>query len=132
MDEGLIDQSFSQRDGNYYIKEEYKLWTSFREHNLIADTVPRRLDPRKQFDLIFCRNVTIYFDHETTKKLAHVFFDALDENAYLIVGHAEHSANHYALFKSRSFPDAIVYQKPQHREETKQLKAATQKKTQRG
>lgn len=60
---------------------------SFAELNLIADW------PMKgQFDVIFCRNVAIYFDAETQTRLWQRFADILPSNGYLFIGHSERVA----------------------------------------
>lgn len=52
----------------------------FQAHNLITQLPPR------QFDIIFCRNVMIYFDQASKTKLLRRFHDALNEGGYLIIG----------------------------------------------
>ena len=52
----------------------------FQLHNLITDPSPR------QFDLIFCRNVMIYFDHPSKVRLLQQFYEHLHEGGYLIIG----------------------------------------------
>lgn len=50
------------------------------------------MDPfvfRKPFDIIFCRNVMIYFDVPTTNRLVQKFYDALSEGGFFFIGHSE-------------------------------------------
>ena len=50
------------------------------------------MDPiqfRRQFDLIFCRNVMIYFDQPTKDALVKRFYDATNPGGYLLIGHSE-------------------------------------------
>lgn len=42
-----------------------------------------------KFQLIFCRNVMIYFDQETRQKLVNKFYDVLEPGGYLFIGHSE-------------------------------------------
>ncbi len=44
---------------------------------------------RQPFDLIFCRNVMIYFDQPTKNMLINKFYDALKPGGYLFIGHSE-------------------------------------------
>ena len=47
------------------------------------------MDPikfRLKFDVIFCRNVMIYFDQETKEALVKRFFDATNDGGYLLIG----------------------------------------------
>ena len=44
---------------------------------------------QKPFDIIFCRNVVIYFNQETRRTLVNRFVDSLKDDGYLFVGHSE-------------------------------------------
>ena len=44
---------------------------------------------RRPFDLIFCRNVMIYFDQATKDALVQRFYDATVPGGYLLIGHSE-------------------------------------------
>ncbi len=57
----------------------------FRKFNLMED----RFSFKKPFDVIFCRNVMIYFDEETKNKLVQRFYDQLRPGGYLFIGHSE-------------------------------------------
>ncbi len=107
----IIDRSFIRENDIYKIKNEYKSLVQFNANNLTLDSPPDTGLQKKEFDLIICRNVTIYFKKETTKALASKFYSALRKGGCLLVGHAEHSAENYSLFNTRAFPNAIVYQK---------------------
>lgn len=111
LDSDLVMHAFTKKQDLYYINAAYKPLVSFHRNNLISDPLPQTDSSPVSFDIIFCRNVTIYFEQETIKTLASKFHAALKEGGYLIVGDAEHSAENYALFKSRTFPGAILYQK---------------------
>jgi len=66
------------------ISDEIKSLISFRQLNLMAEW------PMKgPFDIIFCRNVVIYFDKPTQKVLFKRYADLLAEDRYLFVGHSE-------------------------------------------
>ena len=64
------------------------------------------------FDVIFCRNLLIYFDPESRRRAAETFSDALNPGGFLFLGHAESMSRISSLFRVRRFPDAIIYQKP--------------------
>lgn len=57
-----------------------------RLHNLVAEPPPFG---RGEVDLVVCRNVTIYFDRETTSQVVGTFHDVLRGGGYLLLGHAE-------------------------------------------
>jgi chemotaxis protein methyltransferase CheR len=72
------------RDGCYRVKKELKDIIKFTRFNLMD--IPSFNDP---FDIIFCRNVMIYFDKETQKSLVDRFYGYLKEGGYFFTGHSE-------------------------------------------
>ncbi|MFQ5597644.1 MAG: CheR family methyltransferase [Nitrospiria bacterium] len=111
MERRVIRNSFSKINDRYKINDEFRSLVTFKTHNMISQHPPVPNNTQHTFDIIICRNVTIYFEKKTTTELASKFFNVLREGGYLIVGHAEHSAEIFCMFKTRAFPDAIVYQK---------------------
>lgn len=75
---------FKQFGSQWQISDELKSQIIFREHNLLND--PSSLG---KFDVIFCRNVLIYFDVDTKKKIFHKLHGALNEKGTLCLGVAE-------------------------------------------
>ena len=74
-----------KRWSNYYrVKKEIKDIITFRRFNLME--IPSFNNP---FDIIFCRNVMIYFDKETQDGLVNRFYDKLKEGGYFFAGHSE-------------------------------------------
>jgi len=71
-------------EGYYRAKRELKDIIRFRRFNLM-ETLPSG----DLFDIIFCRNVMIYFDKETQTGLVNRFYDCLKEGSYLFIGHSE-------------------------------------------
>jgi chemotaxis methyl-accepting protein methylase len=66
------------------VRPELRALVEFRRHDLLRDP-PVTLG----YDLIFCRNVVIYFDRETQEKLMTRFTDALAPDGYLVLGKVE-------------------------------------------
>lgn len=80
----LIKKYFVQKGDSYHIKEEIKKMVIFKEHDLLKDPFHRN------FDLILCRNVLIYFTRETRKELYKRFHDALrPQGGILFTGSTE-------------------------------------------
>lgn len=73
-----------QPDGLFSVRAEVKRLVRFQTLNLM-DTFPFI----RRFDLIFCRNVMIYFTQPTREVLADRFFEALRPGGYLLIGHSE-------------------------------------------
>ncbi|MBI5189436.1 MAG: protein-glutamate O-methyltransferase CheR [Nitrospirae bacterium] len=95
--------------GNYKIADEVRKMVSFSYLNLFD---PYKLSFLKDFDLIFCRNVIIYFDMDSKKKLVETFYNKLVPGGYLLLGHAESLMNISAAFKLVHLTNDMVYQKP--------------------
>ena len=70
---------------DFYIRPEVKALISFKKLNLCDSTWPMT----KMFDVIFCRNVMIYFDKNTQKKLLNKFSHYLLKEGKLFIGHSE-------------------------------------------
>ncbi|MFG1465048.1 protein-glutamate O-methyltransferase CheR [Xanthobacter sp. DSM 24535] len=64
------------------------------------------------FDVIFCRNVLIYFDDASRRVAAENLFENLAAGGYLCLGHTESMSRISPLFEVRRYADAIIYQKP--------------------
>ena len=67
----------------------------------------------RDFDLIFCRNVLIYFDDASRRLAAENLYDCLRPGGYICLGHSESMSRISPLFSVSRFPDAIVYQRPE-------------------
>lgn len=70
--------------GYYRVKPDLVRHVQFRRMNLIEP-----LPPMPAFDVIFCRNVMIYFDRPTQEGLVNRLAERLEPGGYLLVGHAE-------------------------------------------
>ncbi|UXH76769.1 CheR family methyltransferase [Roseateles amylovorans] len=101
---------YFKRIGNeFQISDELRQSIEFTRVNLSS-----RLDtrPYRNFDVVFCRNLLIYFDDQSRKAAAETFFDAMKPGGYICLGHSESMSRISPLFRARKFPEAIVYQKP--------------------
>lgn len=71
-------------DGNYQVCDKIRQEVVFRIFNLMDPFVYK-----KPFDIIFCRNVMIYFDSPTTNRTVAKFYEATAMGGYLFIGHSE-------------------------------------------
>ena len=104
-----LKKYFVKVGDNYKIKDEIKNMVTFEKLNLF-DT-PKMLR-KKGYDFIFCRNVLIYFDDESRKKVVNLFYNSLNHNGYIFLGHSESISRITTVFKMRKVRDTIVYFKP--------------------
>ncbi len=65
------------------------------------------------FDVVFCRNLLIYFDERSRRDAANNLYDAMNPLGFICLGHTESMSRISPLFKVCRFADAIVYQKPE-------------------
>jgi chemotaxis protein methyltransferase CheR len=91
LSRGLSDErkrQFFERvndgSGKMQIKDEVKKMTNFRYYNLLDSYVTLG-----KFDIIFCRNVLIYFSSDVKSKIINQFAGALNPGGYLILGASE-------------------------------------------
>ncbi len=93
---------------NYQIIEDIRSCVTFSEVNLSS-----RLDVKRfrAFDLIFCRNLLIYFDDAMRRQAAGSMYDALNPGGFVCLGHSESMSRISSLFEPRKFTEAMVHQK---------------------
>lgn len=90
----------------YHISEALKKKIVFRGFNLVTGNYA--LFREGHFDIIFCRNVMIYFDKPTQNTLVEKFYHLLCKEGYLFIGSSEALTDIKSAFKSKS---ASIYQK---------------------
>ena len=83
---------------------------NFEQLNLIDRMAMRR---RRNFDFIFCRNVLIYFDDTSRKRVVMALYDALVPGGYLFLGHAESVGRITAAFHLERLGDFWCYKRPE-------------------
>lgn len=100
-----FQRGFGPQDGNYRVKAGLREQVSFHHLNLLEGDPPFR----EPFQVIFCRNVMIYFDRPTQEELVAKLTRHLVPGGYLFVGHAESlTAIHHTLQTVRP----AIYRKP--------------------
>lgn len=108
MDERITQKYFVKKGDSYAIKENIKRFIKFEHMNLIDSDSYKRF---RFMDMIFCRNVLIYFDEKAKKKVIDHLYESLKPGGFLTIGHAESLHNISRAFKPIMFPGAIAYQK---------------------
>ncbi len=91
----IISEFFTVEGEKYIINSKVKQHVSFKKLNLITDSFPQNMD------IIFCRNVVIYFDRTTKTTLFDRYWNTLKPHGFLFLGHSESLFNNskYKFFK---------------------------------
>ena len=76
-------------DSHSIVKDDIKKLMVYRKFNLMEEHYPFT----RKFQVIFCRNVMIYFDNKTRDEVVRKFYDITENGGYLFIGHSE-SLNH--------------------------------------
>lgn len=96
-------------DGDWTLSRDIVDAVEFSRVNLSDPNDTRRF---RDIDVIFCRNLLIYFDDISRRIAAEAMFDALRPGGFLCLGHSESMSRISSIFDVRRFPDAMVYEKP--------------------
>ncbi|MDY6804645.1 MAG: CheR family methyltransferase [Cyanobacteriota bacterium] len=106
---------FKQIKGEWKIDAEIRRMVTFCKNNLVKD------DFQRNFDLIVCRNVFVYFKQELISLVIEKFYKALNPEGYLMTAHAELHGQNMDRFQVKIFPESLVYQKSLDRGEEKNI-----------
>ena len=84
-----------RQDGQSAIRDDLRREATFRRFNLMNNQFPFK----KPFQIIFCRNVMIYFDQPTRDALVRRFYQATEPGGYLFIGHSETLGRNHDLYR---------------------------------
>lgn len=102
---GVLTRYFDDLGSGIRVREELRRMVSFQQHNL------RDPLPPGPFDIIFCRNVMIYFSREEQARLAWKFRERLAPGGFLFIGHSESLQGLGVDLRMRIHERGVVYQK---------------------
>jgi chemotaxis protein methyltransferase CheR len=116
--EERIKKYFTLKKNLYRVNDSIRSHVKFIENNLFTTNY------FKEFDLILCRNVFIYFDDPSKKIILEKFERSLVDNGYLLIGHSEAAHLIPSTFETIQFQKSILYKKTNQKKEMDfQLKA---------
>jgi len=94
-----LNKYFKKVNDKYYIDDSIKKKVTFKKHDLILGTY------EKNFDLIVCRNVVIYFNNDTKEAIYSKFAESLKKGGLLFVGATEtiYDYKKYGFEKASTF-----------------------------
>lgn len=112
----MKEKYFSQlQSGEFEISPEIRNMVKFAYLNLAEDTYPSPANSTNAMDIVFCRNVLMYFTQDRIRQIGEKLFQSLVREGWLMVSASELSMHLFPDFASVNFPDAIVYQKTDKR-----------------
>lgn len=103
--DGYLAKYFEKKANGYQVRNEIKESVKFDYHNLKNDSGQRNLD------IIFCRNVLIYFDEPAQKAVVERFYDAMSSHSFLFIGHSESLFGMNTKFEFVKTDWACIYRK---------------------
>ncbi len=106
----VISKYFRPFEGGFFISDEIKKMVEFFRINLLD---AKAVEGVGIHDAIFCRNVLIYFDKPTQKRVVEAFAKALRPGGYLFLGHAESIMRLTDLYQPVVTQKAVFYRKKQ-------------------
>lgn len=109
IERGLADDKlmryFIRQNDSWKIRDEIRGMATFRTQNLMEDF--RQLG---KFDIVFCRNVAIYFNEQTRKDLFNRIAGIMEPDGYLIIGSTESITGISTSFESFRYLRSVYYQ----------------------
>ena len=106
LDQNILHKYFTLSGDSWKIKDEIRAMATFQKLNLMAP-----FTALGKFDIIFCRNVAIYFTFEDRKKLFDKIADSLADDGFLVIGSTESLTGICPRFFPKRHLKAIFYKK---------------------
>lgn len=97
-------------DERWRVIEDIRQSVRFSPANVVE---PAQTRPHGRFDVIFCRNMLIYFDDASRRIAAENLYESLLPGGYICLGHTESMSRISPLFEICRYADAIVYRRPE-------------------
>lgn len=110
LDPGLVRRYFERLDGDRFrLIADLRGSVRFTTVNIVDAGLVRA---HGRFDVIFCRNLLIYFDDASRRIAAENLYESLLPGGYVCLGHSESMSRISPLFEICRYDDAIVYRRP--------------------
>jgi len=105
-----VARHFVPAQESFKVAERARGLVDFGYHNLIKEPYPLSL--MGNWDVIFCRNVTIYFRLDSTRRVISNFYNSLNEGGYLFIGHSETLTSISDQLEPVEIAGVFLYRKP--------------------
>jgi chemotaxis protein methyltransferase CheR len=109
MPEEYKRRHFVEKSDGFYVSERIRALCHFGQMNLLEEEKARLLG---RADAVFCRNVMIYFDTYSRKRVIDIFVERLYPGGVLLLGHSESLLNVSTAFELLHLKEDLVYKKP--------------------
>lgn len=106
----LLSRHFVREGGGYTVGPATRSLVACRVLNFADEA---QMAAQTQMDVIFCRNVLIYFDGDFRRRVVHHLYESLKPGGYLVIGHAESLRGIHSGFATVRFPGTVLYQRPE-------------------
>jgi chemotaxis protein methyltransferase CheR len=104
-----LARHFEPRGERWVVREPLRRLVEFRQVNLVQP-----FTALGTFDAVFCRNVLIYFDDDTRRRVCAQFHAALNDGGWLVLGSAENLFGISETFESVRLGSTLLYRRPPH------------------
>lgn len=103
--ESSLDEWFEQKPNHVLVKEKIKKKVHFFQHNLVTD------GEINEFQVIFCRNVLIYFNEKLQRKVLELIYNSLVDKGFLVLGDSEHIVNKDEFERLQNNSNSKIFKK---------------------
>lgn len=110
LEQSVVQRFFEPVKGGHRPIRRVRDLCTFSFHNLIKEPYPLAL--MSGWDVIFCRNVTIYFRLDSTRRVVNNFYESLNPGGYLFIGHSETLTTISDRFEPVEINGVFLYRKP--------------------
>ncbi|SNZ10131.1 chemotaxis protein methyltransferase CheR [Persephonella hydrogeniphila] len=108
LPENIIKKYFRKEGNLYRISDFLRRSVNFRVVNVLDKYAMKRLG---KFDVIFSRNLLIYFDERNRREALSIYYSILKDGGYLFLGHAERVPDDFTLFEKIKLGESYIYRK---------------------
>ncbi len=109
-----LQKYFDKTQEGWSVKPIIRKKVEFLEGNILDKFFLKRLGT---FQIVFCKNLLIYFDENSRTKAINNLYDIIEDGGYLFLGHAESLSRTSSLFEPVKVEGSIVYRKPLEEED---------------
>ncbi len=109
--EDLLKKYFIKHEKTLEVKQEIKRMVHFSNLNLVKGSFPYSHDSASGYDVIFCRNVLMYFSPSVIRGITEKFFQSLASEGWMVISQTELSVDIFNLFKRFKFNDGFFFKK---------------------